>query len=123
MAQTEIERNRCARIVAIEPAERRLPPEQPQRVEQARFQSGPQRVGRLPRFRCEGSDRPWRVVRGGEEGEARLVTRFADQGEWRESSDRLTLRCCKGITSSSQAITATERNSSPFARCVVLTDT
>ena len=33
------------------------------------------------------------------------------------------MRSCKGMTSSSQAITTTARNSSPLARCMVLIDT
>src|SRR5947209_5460803 len=39
-----------------------------------------------------------------------------------ESSDTVSIRSCKGIISSSQAITATARNSSPFARCIVAID-
>ena len=35
----------------------------------------------------------------------------------------LSMLSCNGITSSSQAITTTARNSSPFARCMVLIET
>ena len=36
---------------------------------------------------------------------------------------QISIRSCKGITSSSQAITATARNSSPLAKCIVLIET
>jgi hypothetical protein len=35
----------------------------------------------------------------------------------------LSMRSCDGIISSSQAMTATERNSRPFARCIVPIET